>query len=70
MISTMTEVETAKKIAEVSKKLDSAKRELKTKRGFLEGDIRFNRDTTLSAIDVKYAAKRVESLQKELDRLK
>lgn len=66
----MKEVETAKKIAEVSKKLDSANRELKNKRGYLESDIRFNRDTTLSANDVKYAAKRVESLQKELDRLK
>ncbi len=66
----MTEVERAKKIAEVSKKLNSANGELKTKRGYLESDIRFNRDTTLSASDVKYAAKRVESLQKELDRLK
>ncbi len=66
----MTEVEKAKKIAEVSKKLDSAKRELKTKRGYLDGDINFNRDTTLSANEVKYAAKKVESLQKELDRLK
>ncbi len=66
----MTEVEKAKKIAEVSKKLDSAKRELKTKRGYLDGDINFNRDMTLSANEVKYAAKKVESLQKELDRLK
>ena len=65
----MTEVEKAKKIAEISKKLDSAKRELDSKLKYLESDIRFNRDTTSSSIDVKYAARRVESLQKELDRL-
>lgn len=66
----MTEVETAKAIAEVSKKLESAKRDLENKRKYLESDIRFDRDVTTSSIDVKYAAKRVESLQKELDRLK
>lgn len=65
----MTEIETAKKIAEISKKLDSAKRDLESKRKYLESDIRFNRDTSSSAIDVKYAARMVESLQKELDRL-
>lgn len=65
----MTEVETAKKIAEISKKLESAKRDLGHKRKYLESDIRFNRDTTLSANAVEAAAKRVESLQKELDRL-
>ncbi len=65
----MTEIETAKKIAEISKKLDSAKRDLESKRKYLESDIRFNRDTSSSAIDVKYAARKVESLQKELDRL-
>ena len=65
----MTEIETAKKIAEISKKLDSAKRDLEHKRKYLESDIRFNRDTTLSSNAVEYAAKRVESLQKELDRL-
>ncbi len=66
----MTEIEKAKKFAEVSKELDSAKRELKTKQKYLESDIRFHRDTTLSANDVKYAARRVESLQRELDRLR
>lgn len=65
----MTEIETAKKIAEISKKLDSAKSDLEHKRKYLESDIRFSRDTTLSSNDVKYAARRVESLQKELDRL-
>lgn len=65
----MTEVEKAKKIAEISKKLESAKRELKAKRDYLESDIRFKRDTTSSSIDVKYAARRVEALQRELDSL-
>lgn len=65
----MTEIETAKKIAEISKKLDSAKRDLESKRKYLESDIHFNRDTASCAIDVKYAARRDESLQKELDRL-
>lgn len=66
----MTEIETAKKIAELSKKLDSAKRDLEHKRKYLESDIRFHRDTTLNANAVESAAKRVEYLQKELDRLK
>lgn len=65
----MTEVERLKRIAEVTAKLDSAKRDLKIKQDNLNRDIQFNRDTTLSAIDVKYAAERVESLQNELDRL-
>lgn len=65
----MTEVEKAKKIAELSRKLDSAKRDLEHKRRYLESDIRFNRDTTLSSNAVEYAANRVKSLQKELDRL-
>lgn len=65
----MTEIETAKKIAEISKKLDSAKRDVEHKRKYLESDIRFSRDTTLSANEVKYATRRAESLQKELDRL-
>lgn len=65
----MTEIEKAKKVAEISKKLDIAKRELKAKRDYLESDIRFKRDTTSSSIDVKYAARRVEALQRELDSL-
>ena len=66
----MTEIETAKKIAEVSKKLESAKRDLETKRKYLESDIRFDRDLTRNASEVKYAARRMESLQKELDKLR
>lgn len=66
----MTEDEKVKKIAEISRKLDNAIRELETKQEFLKKDIYFNRDTAMSEIDVKYAAQRVESLQRELDRLK
>ena len=66
----MTEIETAKKIADISKKTDRAKRELKTKKEILIRDIENNHDTTSSSIDVKYAARKLESLQKELDRLK
>ena len=66
----MTEIEKAKKMAEVSKKADRAKRELKIKKEILIRDGENNHDTTSSSIDVKYAAKKLESLQKELDRLK
>ena len=65
----MTEIEKAKKIMEISRDLDSAKRDLESKRKRLESDILFDRDVTLSSNDVKYATRRVESLQKELDRL-
>lgn len=63
------EVEKAKKIAELTKKIESAKSEVKRYSGFLESDIRFDRDTTQSRIDLKYASRRLESLQKERDRL-
>ncbi len=66
----MTETEKAKKAAEISKKLDSAKRDLSAKKKYLESDIRFGRDTTLSASKVKYAANRVDALQRELDSLR
>ena len=66
----MKEVEKAKKTAEISKKLESAKRELKSKRDYLEEDIGAGRDVTKNAIEVKYAARRVGSLQKELEKLR
>lgn len=66
----MKEVEKAKKIAEISKKIDAAKSELKSRKEYLESDSRFHRDTTISASDVKSAARKVEHLNKELDRLK
>ncbi len=65
----MTEIEKAKKIAEITRKIESAKRDLDGKKGYLESDIRFKRDTTNSASDVKYATRRLESLQRELDSL-
>lgn len=65
----MTEVEKAKKVAELAKKIESAKREVKQYSEFLDSDIRFSRDTTRNASNLKYAVERQKTLQKELDRL-
>lgn len=64
----MTEVEKAKKLAELSRKADRARSDVKHAREHLESDIRFNRDTTLSSNEVKSASKRLQSLETELDR--
>lgn len=66
----MSEIKDAKKIAELSKKLDAEKRNLDTQKKMLETRIREGSDTSIKAIDVKYAADRVASIQKEIDRLK
>ncbi len=65
----MTEIEKAKKISEVSKKLESAKREMKQYKDYLESDIRFIRDTGRNAGRLKSAGEKVQKYQKELDRL-
>lgn len=66
----MNEVKDAKKLAELSKKLDAENRKLDTDRKMLEKRIRDGSDTSMKAIDVKYDADRVKSIQKEIDRLK
>lgn len=66
----MKEVKEAKKLAELSKKLESEKRKLETQKKMLEKRIRDGSDTAIKAIDVKYKADRVQSIQKEIDRLK
>lgn len=66
----MTETEKAKKFAETAKKLDKAKGELKDDQGRLEKVTKHGGDVSSRALDVKYSAKKVESLQRELDRLK
>lgn len=65
----MSEVKKAKEIAELSKKLDSAKSELKTHTEYLESRIRNGQDTTSTRIDVKYAADKVASIKRELNSL-
>lgn len=65
----ITEVEKAKKIAELTRKIESARSDVKRYSGYLEGDIKNGRDTTNSRIDLKYAKDRLGSLQRELDRL-
>lgn len=66
----MNEVKDAKMLAELSKKLDAEKKKLDTDRKMLEKRIRDGSDTSMKAIDVKYDADRVKSIQKEIDRLK
>lgn len=62
--------ETAKKKAETAKKLDAAKRKLDRQVDMMEGRIKKGQEVGTKAIDVKYAAKEVKSLQNELNRLK
>lgn len=59
----MKEVKETKKLAELSKKLETQKK-------MLEKRIGDGSDTAIKAIDVKYKADRVQSIQKEIDRLK
>lgn len=65
----MTEIEKAKKAAELAKKFESAKKEVKQYSEYLDSDIKFGRDTTRNASNLKYAVERQKTLQKELDRL-
>ena len=69
----MVETEIAKKAiadAETAKKLERAKRELKTQSDMLEKRIRNGQELTNKAIDVKYKAREVARLEKELNNLK
>ena len=66
----MSEIKNAMKIAEMSKKVESEKRNLKNQLKKLESDVLHERDTSSSAIDVKYAKKALERAENELDRLK
>lgn len=69
MNETKKEAEKAKKAAEIAKKIVSAEGDLKRKKEFLAQDIKNGRDPGRNTIEVKYKAKRVESLKKEHDRL-
>lgn len=60
--------ELSKEAAELSKKIDAEKANNKTLRGFLESDIRFNRDTTINASDVKRSSERLARLERERER--
>lgn len=64
----MNEVEKAKKVAELSRKANSAKSELKHARERLESDIRFGRDTTSSSSEVELRSKQYKALEKEMRR--
>ena len=66
----MSEIKNAMKIAEVSKKVESARKNLKNQLKHLESDVLHERDTSKSALDVKYAEKALEEDKKELERLK
>ena len=66
----MTEIEIAKKTAELTKKLESANREAEQYKKFLERDIKNIRDTSRNRIKYESAVESVKHLQKELDRLK
>lgn len=65
----MTEIDIAKKAvqeAETAKKLERAKRELKTQTDMMEKRIRQGQEVGNKAIDVKYKAREVQRLEKEL----
>lgn len=65
----MTEIDIAKKAvqeAETAKKLERAKRELKTQTDMMEKRIRQGQEVGNNAIDVKYKAREVQRLEKEL----
>ena len=66
----MSEIKNAMKIAEASKKVESARKKLENELKHLESDVLHERDTSSSAIDVKYAKKALERAENELDRLK
>lgn len=70
MIEAMETAEIAAKRAEIAKKLEAAERKLKTQEDMLKVRIRNGEALGSKSIDVKYAAKEVERLAKELDRLK
>lgn len=57
-----------KEAAEISKKIDAEKRLNKLRSDILVKDIKNGRDTTKSAIDLKYSSKRLESLEKDRQR--
>ena len=66
----MSEIKNAMKIAEMAKKIESETRNLKNQLKQLESDVLHERDTSGSALDVKYARKALEKAENELDRLK
>jgi len=66
----MSEIKNAVKIAEMSKKIETDKRNLKNQLKHLESDVLHERHTSKSALDVKYAEKALEEDKKELERLK
>lgn len=53
----MKEVTEAKKLAELSKKLDSAESKVEQYKKFLESDIKFGRETGRNRINLEYANK-------------
>lgn len=66
----MNEVKDAKKLAELSPKLDVEKRKVETDRKMLERRIRVDNDTSMKTTDVKCGVGRGKSSQKEIDCLK
>ena len=66
----MIEMKNAKEIVEAAKQVEAAKRDLKRKLNYLESDVLHGRDTTQSALNVKYAERAKEKAENELDRLK
>lgn len=58
--------EDAKKLAELSKKLKDADREVKQKSEYLKHDIRMGQDTTINKNSLKYAVQKRDRIEKEL----
>ena len=66
----MTDVEKTKKLVELTKKEESAKREVKQYKEFLESDMRFGRNPDNSRLSLEAANSRLDTIKREIDRLK
>ena len=62
--------ETAKKTAELTKDVEKAKRDVEFYKGINESRLRKGLDASSSSIDLKYAAERLRSKTRELERLR
>lgn len=65
----MTDIEKAKKLAELSKELQRAKNKVEQYKKFLESDIKNGRDTGTNRINLEYANKEYTRVKREIDRL-
>jgi hypothetical protein len=61
--------ESMKKIVELTKKLESAQGKVKQYSGYVESDIRFNRDTSTNASNLKFWNDQVAAIQRQIQKV-